>query len=251
MNNEHQQQAKESLKRLCETERLLTCGEEATRRYQNIHHNRFYLTLEICKKLVPHPHARVLDIGPSFFTTLLAQEYKDVSTLGLDVKTDHGGQRNSSALALALPHIKFDLNNSQNIEHCPRVTSGFDLIIFAETLEHLYIAPEYHLAFLGSLLTEKGLLLVTTPNAAIIMKRLILLLKGKNPYERIRLIAENPGHFREYTTKELIDIGTRCQFDPVYIEQNNFYAPANFIQGFMKRSKSTFKDSLIVAFRRM
>jgi 2-polyprenyl-3-methyl-5-hydroxy-6-metoxy-1,4-benzoquinol methylase len=251
MKNEKKQQSKILLEKLREKERLRTCGEEAAQRYQIIHHNRFHMTLEICKELIPNSQARVLDVGPSYFTTLLAQEYKDVSTLGLDMITDHGGQRNASTLALALPHVKFELNNSRDIRNWPKVVPPFDLIVFAETLEHLYTAPEYSLAFLSSLLTEKGILLVTTPNAAMIMKRLILLLKGKNPYEKIRLIGENPGHYREYTMKELVDIGTQCRLNPVYAEYINFYASANFIYGFLKCLKSTFKDSLAVAFRRM
>ncbi len=251
MKNEKRQQSKILLEKLRERERLRTSGEEAAQRYQIIHQNRFHRTLEICKELISDPRARVLDVGPSYFTTLLAQEYKDVSTLGLDMMTDYGGQRNASALALALPHVKFELNNSRDIRHWPKISPPFDLIVFAETLEHLYTAPEYSLAFLGSLLTEKGILLVTTPNAAMIMKRFILLLKGKNPYEQIRLIGENPGHYREYTMKELVDIGTRCRLDPVYTKYINFYASANLLYGFLKCLKSTFKDSLVIAFRRM
>jgi len=251
MKNKKQQQLKILMERLREKERLRTSGEEAARRYQLIHNNRFHRTLEICKELVPDPHARVLDVGPSYFTTLLEQKYKDVSTLGLDTMTDHGGQRNDSTLALALPHVKFELNNSKDISRWPKVVPPFDLIVFAETLEHLYTAPEYSLAFLSSILTEKGILLVTTPNAAMIMKRIILLLKGKNPYEKIRLIGENPGHYREYTMKELVDIGAQCRLDSVYAEYINFYASENFIYGVLKRLKSTFKDSFVVAFRRM
>jgi hypothetical protein len=123
--------------------------------------------------------------------------------------------------------------------------------VYAETLEHLYTAPVYSLAFLSSFLAEKGILLVTTPNAAMIMKRFILLLKGKNPFEQIRLIGENPGHYREYTMKELIDIGAQCQLDHIYAEYINFYSSTNIIYGFLKCLKSTFKDSLVVAFRRM
>jgi 2-polyprenyl-3-methyl-5-hydroxy-6-metoxy-1,4-benzoquinol methylase len=251
MKNEKQQQPKIFLEIQRERERLRTSGEEAAQRYQIIHHNRFHKTLEICKELIPDPRARVLDVGPSYFTTLLAQKYKDVSTLGLDTMTDHGGQRNASTLALALPHVEFELNNSRDISHWPKIAPPYDLIVFAETLEHLYTAPEYSLAFLGSLLTEEGILLVTTPNAAMIMKRFILLLKGKNPYEKIRLIGENPGHYREYTMKELVDIGAQCRLDPIYAEYINFYASANFFYGFLKRLRSTFKDSFVVAFRRM
>jgi 2-polyprenyl-3-methyl-5-hydroxy-6-metoxy-1,4-benzoquinol methylase len=251
MMNKMQQQPKILLEELREKEFLRTSGEEAAKRYQVIHNNRFQKTLEICKELITDSRARVLDVGPSYFTTLLAKEYKDVSTLGLDTMKDKGGHRNDSAVAMALPHVKFELNKSKDVEQWPEVTQPFDLIVFAETLEHLHTAPEYSLTFLASLLNEKGILLVTTPNAAMIMKRLILLLKGKNPFEQIRLIGENPGHYREYTMKELIDIGKRCRLDPVYAKHINFYASANFVYGFLKCMKSTFKDSCVVAFRRM
>jgi 2-polyprenyl-3-methyl-5-hydroxy-6-metoxy-1,4-benzoquinol methylase len=251
MKNDNRQRNTMLLEELRENERFRTSGEEAARLYHNIHQSRFIKTLEICKELVPDPNARVLDVGPSYFTTLLAQEYKNVSTLGLDITTDHGGQRNTSTLALGLPHIKFELNNSQAIGRWPKVVHPFDLIVYAETLEHLYTAPEYSLVFLGSLLTERGILLVTTPNAAMIMKRLILLLKGKNPFEKIRLLGENPGHYREYTMQELVDIGKQCRLDLVYAKYINFYASVNFVYGLLKCLKTTFKDSIVLAFRRM
>jgi 2-polyprenyl-3-methyl-5-hydroxy-6-metoxy-1,4-benzoquinol methylase len=250
MKNDRLRQQKILLEKLIEKERLRTSGEEASQRYLVIHKNRFQKTLEICNKLVPDSGARVLDVGPSYFTTLLAQKYKSVSTLGLDIMTDHGGHRHDSTLNLARPHVKYDLNESKNISSWPQVARPYDLVLFAETLEHLYTAPEYSLTFLGSLLTEKGILLVTTPNAAMIMKRFILLLKGKNPYEHIRLIEENPGHYREYTMKELIDIGTQCQLNPIYAEYINYYAPTNYFYGLLKRINSTFNDSFIIAFQK-
>jgi hypothetical protein len=89
----------------------------------------------------------------------------------------------------------------------------FDLIVFSEVIEHLAVAPEYTLAFLRSLLTGRGVLICTTPNAAEIAKRLRML-AGRNPYERLRLYALNPGHIREYTRQELCQIaesvGLRC-----------------------------------------
>jgi 2-polyprenyl-3-methyl-5-hydroxy-6-metoxy-1,4-benzoquinol methylase len=248
--NKTYQKIKILVDKLQEQERRRTSGKEAALRYENIHHDRFQKTVKICRELVPPPDAQVLDVGPSYLTTLLARAYHNVSTLGLDTATDDGGQRSNSTLALSLPHITFELNNSRDIEHWPRVTKRFDFIVLAETLEHIHTAPEYSLIYLSSLLNENGLLLVTTPNAATIMKRLILLLKGKNPYEHIRLNAENPGHYREYTMKELIDIGIRCQLQPVYTRHINFYTAADFLQGFLKRLYPSFKDSIVIAFRK-
>lgn len=250
MSNDNRKRAQALFESLRQAERLRTCGDEAAQRYQKIHEYRFQKTLEICKQLVPNSRARVLDVGPSYLTKLLAQTYSDVSTLGLDITIDDGGQRNVSTITLALPHITFELNNTPNPDRWPDVQQPFDLVVYAETIEHLPIAPEYSLVFLKNLLTENGILLVTTPNAATIMKRLILLLKGKNPYEQIRLYAENPGHYREYTMNELVTIGARCQLDEVQTEYFNFYLPANIIQGLLKNLKPTFRDSLVVAFRR-
>ena len=47
-----------------------------------------------------------------------------------------------------------------------------------------------------------GVLVVQTPNAVSLPRRLAML-GGRNPYELIREDATNPGHFREYTAAEL------------------------------------------------
>jgi len=250
MNSNDRKQAKSLFDALRETERLRTCGDEASRQYQISHAYRFQKTLEICKKLVPNTDARVLDVGPSYFSKLLAQEYEKVSTLGLDLKKDKGGQQDKSALALSLPHIEFELNDSPYPERWPKVAGVFDLIVYAETIEHLPIAPEYSLVFLSTLLSENGILLVTTPNAAMIIKRFILLLKGKNPFQLFRYFPENPGHYREYTMNELSEAAVRSRLEAVYVKYINFHRSKLSLFGLLKNLKPTFKDSLVLAFHR-
>ena len=160
------------------------------------------------------------------------------------------GQRTAEVMPLSLAHITYDLNNSEHLENWPDIEEKFDLIVFAETIEHLKIAPEYALAFLRLLLTEKGIILVTTPNAVTIMKRLILLLKGKNPYERIRMFSENPGHYREYTMQEMTDIGDRSKLEAVHKEFVNMYKAASVTQSFLKRLHPSFRDTLVVAYQK-
>lgn len=82
----------------------------------------------------------------------------------------------------------------------------FDLIVFTEVIEHLFTAPELVLYYLKSLLLENGVILYMTPNATSLYRRLKLL-RGIDLYEKIRFNTENPGHFREYTKNEMIDIG--------------------------------------------
>ena len=240
----------EHLRELRNIERLRTCGLQAAERYKNNHMYRFNRTIQICKKLVPDIKTRVLDIGASRLTILLKQYYENVSTLGYTLAEDDGGQRTAEVMPLSLAHITYDLNDSEHLENWPDREEKFDLIVFAETIEHLKIAPEYALAFLRLLLTEKGIILVTTPNAVTIMKRLILLLKGKNPYERIRMFSENPGHYREYTMQEMTDIGDRSKLEAVHKEFVNMYKAASVTQSFLKRLHPSFRDTLVVAYQK-
>ena len=203
--------AEQVLTQLLETEKAITCGEESRRTYSEMHRARFADILRLCQSQVPDASARVLDIGRSELTAYLANFYQNVHTLGLDPATDDGGHREVSTMD-AVPHITFDLLNSPAISTWPEC-GAFDLIVFSEVIEHLSVAPEYVLAALGSLLADKGVLICTTPNATDIGKRIKMAL-GRNPFDRLRLYANNPGHVREYTQQELRDIaasvGLRC-----------------------------------------
>lgn len=200
------------LDQLILTERIRTCGAESNRNYAAMHRSRFADVLRLCHGHLPSPHARVLDIGRSELTAHLLSFYRNVHTLGLDPSTDDGGHREISKMD-AVPHITFDLLNSPARSIWPQC-EPFDLIVFSEVIEHLAVAPEFVFACLGSLLAAGGVIVCTTPNAADISKRVRLAL-GQNPYERLRLYAGNPGHFREYTRRELCEIadsvGLKCK----------------------------------------
>lgn len=206
-----QERAEDSLSRMLEAEKAVTCGEESRRNYLSIHQPRFAEIMRLCRRYVPDPFARVLDVGRSELTAYLSGFYSNVHTLGFDPGADDGGHREMNAMA-AVPHVTFDLLRSDRVSEWPDC-GRFDLIVFSEVIEHLSIAPEYTLALLHALLSEKGVLICTTPNAAEIAKRLRLL-AGRNPYERLRLYAFNPGHIREYTGPELRaiaeSVGLRC-----------------------------------------
>src|SRR6185437_410596 len=180
------ERTKESLTRMLEAEKALTCGAESRQSYLSIHRVRFEEILRLCRTYVADSSARVLDVGRSELTAYLGGFYGDVHTLGFDPEADDGGHRESEALN-GVPHITFDLLRSDRVDEWPDC-GRFDLIVFSEVIEHLSVAPEYTLALLHSLLTENGVLICTTPNAAEIGKRLRLLL-GRNPYERLRLYA--------------------------------------------------------------
>jgi Methyltransferase domain len=205
------EQAEDALSRMRDAEKAVTCGRESGRSYLSTHRARFAEIMRLCRTYVADPSARLLDIGRSELTAYLRDFYGNVHSLGLDPGADDGGHRETKTMD-DVPHITFDLLRSDRVCEWPDC-GRFDLIVFSEVIEHLSVAPEYTLGLLRALLTEKGVLICTTPNAADIAKRLRML-AGRNPYERLRLYALNPGHIREYTRQELCSIaesvGLRC-----------------------------------------
>src|SRR5205823_6516869 len=109
---------------------------------------------------------------------------------------------------------QFDLNDAQSEDTWRRDIPRYDVVVMAEVIEHLYTAPELVLGFLKTLVADNGLVIIQTPNAAALSKRLKLLF-GRNPYELIRVDTTNPGHFREYTSRELIRIAEGAGFEVV------------------------------------
>ncbi len=202
--------AERVLARLLDIEKADTSGIESRQRYLAMHEPRFAEILRLSRSLVPDSAARVLDLGRSELTAYLAAFYGDIHTLGFDPRTDDGGHREMRALD-AVPHITFDLLNAPNVADWPQY-GAFDLIVFSEVIEHLHVAPAYVLAFLGSLLSPRGVLICTTPNAVSFAKR-IRMLAGRNPYEELRLYSRNPGHIREYTRSELVRIAAQVGLD--------------------------------------
>lgn len=182
---------------------------------------RFDFVINICNSLMPNKKARVLDIGRSYLSYLLAEYYDEVTTLGFPLG-DHGygHEYNEKNIYQPKSHIVFDLNDAQVAEVID-TNYKFDLIVFAEVIEHLHTAPEVVLNLLNNMLSENGMIVCQTPNAAALPKRLKLL-RGINPYERIRIIKSNPGHFREYTKQELIEIGRIVNLDIIYHSYANF-----------------------------
>jgi 2-polyprenyl-3-methyl-5-hydroxy-6-metoxy-1,4-benzoquinol methylase len=168
---------------------------------------------------------RVLDVGPSFQTQLLRDLYPEatVTTIGLEpsaVSTARPGER----------HIEFDLNDTLDPEAWPPVEPQ-QLVIMAEVIEHLYTPHTTVLRCGASWLEPDGALVLQTPNAASLTKRLRLLAGRRNPYELIRETRRNPGHFREYTLRELIAGATDVGLEPVESSRQNYVRDHGQAQG--------------------
>ena len=161
--------------------------------YAAYHAPRFATLIKLIAPHIRGRDTRVLDVGVSRLTDMLIEQF-GIPVDSLDINERESGPRGT--------HYHFDLNMTQYPEQCRRDVGPYDIIVLAEVLEHLHTAPSLVLAYLRSLLEPGGLLFLQTPNALAWHKRLMPIL-GIHPYEQIRESVTNPGHFREYTLKEL------------------------------------------------
>jgi SAM-dependent methyltransferase len=157
--------------------------------YLRTHAQRYDRLLELVGELAPE---RVLVVGPSYETVLLREALPagTVNTLGWHDSRfplrDHE------------THTQFDLNEADYPQLEPH-----DVVVCSEVIEHLHVAAVPVLRFLASGLVPGGHLILQTPNATALPKRVRMAL-GRNPYHPIREEAGNPGHFHEHTVGELV-----------------------------------------------
>jgi SAM-dependent methyltransferase len=157
--------------------------------YLRTHEARYRLLLELVADVEPE---RILVVGPSYESVLLRETFPDaqVNTLGW---LDH-----RFPLRAGEHHTEVDLNDSERPE-----LEQHDVVVCGEVIEHLHVAPVPVLQFLASGLRDGGRLILQTPNATALPKR-IRMLFGRNPYNPIRDEPRNPGHFHEHTVGELL-----------------------------------------------
>jgi len=170
--------------------------------YEAYHAPRFAFVIGCVRVLGLPAEARILDIGPSPLTSLLRDAFPNpVDTAGLE---------ETMPPFPGAAHYRLDLNSAGRGE-TGRGMPLYGLIILAEVLEHLPTAPVPVLRFLRERIEPGGWLLLQTPNAASLPKRLKLL-AGRNPFDVPREDTGNPGHFREYTATELRTIAQDAGF---------------------------------------
>lgn len=179
---------------------------EEQKLYLTIHAKRFEVILSLISN---RDFNKVLDIGPSFLSELLYNQFENkLSLLGFDDEESAGGHLPDSSIFKKVNFIAQDLNFW---DYSNTKISNFDLIICGEVLEHLYTSPGMLYQNLYQSLNKNGILIIQTPNAVSLRKRLKMLF-GQNPFEIPRDNLKNPGHYREYTINELVKLGLESGF---------------------------------------
>jgi len=149
----------------------------------------------------PDGTLRILDVGPQAQTILIRSAFRTaiIDTVGF--------ANPSAAPRQGERHVDFDLNLAGDVERRP-VLGPYDAIVLAEVLEHLATSPRAVLDCLAGWLRPGGLLVVQTPNALALHKRLRAL-AGRNPLGAAGGVAapsHSQAHFREYTLGELREL---------------------------------------------
>jgi len=181
-----------------------------------------------------HESFKILDIGTGFEVQLIRDVFKTfVDTAGFY----HSGWTE-------LENEKFyelDLNELDSLSSI--ITEKYSLIVLAEVIEHIYTAPELVLDNIKNWLEPNGVLIIQTPNAVSLPKRLKMFL-GIHPFEKIRLNKNNPGHFREYTLPELNQIIKNCGFEVLFTSRKNYFRPSNKLLSFLYSLEFLWPPSL-------
>ncbi|MEO7103780.1 MAG: methyltransferase domain-containing protein [Gemmatimonadaceae bacterium] len=158
---------------------------------------------------------RLLDIGPGYQTIMFRRLWPDlqIDTLGFpDDKFPPAPNEHRTV---------FDLNDASDQARWPALGNTYNVISYCEVVEHLYTSPVHSFNFLAAGLAPNGLMLVTTPNGIALHRRLRLLL-GRNPQELIREDLSNPGHYREYSRMELIELARHAGLSHVFTRMGHY-----------------------------
>jgi SAM-dependent methyltransferase len=182
--------------------------------YLRYHAPRFALLVERVERVRPR---RLLDVGAHLQTAL----FQDL--LGADAVDTLGFRDPRYAASGGGAHHDFDLNDADRPEAWPEI-GGYDVVVAAEVIEHLFRGPATVLRCLASFARPGGHLIVQTPNAVAVHKRLRVLL-GRPAMRPMPEDRSGREHVREYTRRELVAAGRAAGLEPVAVETANYFGP--------------------------
>ena len=178
--------------------------------YQHYHRKRFEFAFNLIQKINPK---NALEIGPYVIAHNVVRLGVKIDTLGYCSEKIY---RNGT-------HIIFDLD--QIGRHPELMRSGdYDLVIACEVIEHLHLDLDLIYRQLSKLTRPGGTVLIQTPNAVPLKKRVAMLF-GKNPFEMIRpeYRPGYGGHIREFTMSELTGYAKKNGFEVIESYCENYF----------------------------
>lgn len=211
---------------------------------------RYLRLLEVLGALlVAHRPFSLVDVGPGLQTELVRARFPEarIITVGYPDHLQESAEREA--------HISYDLNEAYSPATWPNL-GQHDVVLLCEVIEHLYTSPVAVLECLASWLRPGGFLIVQTPNASALARRLRIML-GHPPYGRISGFGPrgmNPRHFREYTASEMVAAGEQAGLLVDHLEAKNYFARSSSVgklyNGVTAILPASFRHGLTVVYRR-
>ncbi|HET9476075.1 MAG TPA: class I SAM-dependent methyltransferase [Dehalococcoidia bacterium] len=190
-------------------------NESAVRAYLHVALDRLLYTLRLLRR-IPLQDPSVLEIGARpYFMTMLLREYLGYNLTALNEPTAEAPERGVHTLRhlttgelIEIPYV------CANIEQqpFPLADASFDLVVFAEVIEHLTYDPTHSLAEIHRVLKPGGYLVISTPNA-LRWDYLRKMIRGKNYYPPYSGYGTTARHNREFSMEELRELLDGCGYD--------------------------------------
>jgi SAM-dependent methyltransferase len=189
--------------------RVSDAPEKEMQAYGSHDFKRFVYTWGLTRNL----SGRLLELGANpYFTTMLLKKF---GNFDLELANYFGDLPNG----LAKQNVTYkntELGNLENIEFkymhfniendlFPYKDNSFDVIIFAEIIEHLLNDPCKVLREIKRVLKPSGVLILTTPNVSRI-ENVSKMIAGQNIYDPYSGYGPYGRHNREYNRHELVSL---------------------------------------------
>lgn len=124
----------------------------------------------------------------------------------------------------------------------PTLSEKYQTIIFADVLEHL-ISPEETISFFKGYLTGEGRVVISLPNVAFVLNRLLLLCGNWN-YKEYGTLDKT--HLRFFTIKSGVKMVENCGFEILKIKPYNQFDALKTINPLVKVFPSLFSYQFLI-----
>ncbi len=192
------------------------------REYFIFHKYRFEIIFSLLRKY--NKSDCLLDIGAHYMHGLLGAYYlgyKKLFGIDLDIFNSITIQR-AKSIEATLKNCDLSKNN------IPFEKEVFDIILLAETLEHLNFHPDKVFKEISRILKSGGEIIITTPNIVRLNNRLKLIL-GKSIHQDIKKEYTPGTHYREYSVREIMYLLNKNNIDIKKLKYVDFNYPDSSI----------------------
>src|SRR3989339_108074 len=208
---------------------------------------RYLHTLDIITSQGDWQGKNILDIGTGIGLTPLALKQLGIACHGLDYyvfpENDNTmfGIDEINELETIWAKEELTIHNLDFLNCSPSdLPQKFDIIIAEAIIEHLP-DPRLFLERCATLLNKEGLLLISTPNLATLLKRLRFVI-GRSPLwplpDFFRAGKNFTGHWREYTLPELVYMCEASGFTVILKQNINLLARFKFWSAWRKNLRA-------------